>query len=399
MTAASRIDEAFDAGKGVLRLMPVFIPRRFSEAGRRLRLHPDDYFALGMARGSIKERWLASVIPAVNGPLAPADEGLSYAWPASDRAEDKFTLRDAAARLGADLVGHELHSRFGGWPCYSKFFDYLEPLFFHLHLDEAAAALVGRLAKPEAYYFPPQMNDHLGRFPHTFFGFDPDTTREEVIERLAMFERGDNRITELSRAHRIQLGTGWYTPPGVLHAPGSVLTYEPQWNSDVNAVLENRVGCEVYPREFLVENCPEDRKAGLNHVMSMIDWDKNVDPHYKRTYFRPPVDCPGGDAAHHQRWIVYGNPYFGAKELLVQPGCSVTVKDPAAHGAIVVQGHGRVGVHDAEAAGMLRFGQMSGDEFFVSEGAAAAGVLFENRSRWEPMVVLRHFGPNHPAMP
>ena len=31
--------------------MPVFVPRRFGTAGRRLRLHPDDYFALGTARG------------------------------------------------------------------------------------------------------------------------------------------------------------------------------------------------------------------------------------------------------------------------------------------------------------------------------------------------------------
>ena len=42
-----RIDETFDQGKGVLRLIPVFVPRRFSKAGRRLRLHPDDYYALG----------------------------------------------------------------------------------------------------------------------------------------------------------------------------------------------------------------------------------------------------------------------------------------------------------------------------------------------------------------
>ena len=55
------------------------------------------------------------------------------------------------------------------------------------------------------------------------------------------YEKGDTRITELSRAYRIELGTGWYTPPGVIHAPGSYLTYEPQWNSDVNSVYENIV--------------------------------------------------------------------------------------------------------------------------------------------------------------
>ena len=58
-------------------------------------------------------------------------------------------------------------------------------------------------------------------------------------ERLLKYGTHDNRITELSRAYRIELGTGWYTPTGVVHAPGSYLTYEPQWNSDVNSVYEN----------------------------------------------------------------------------------------------------------------------------------------------------------------
>ena len=57
MTDTKAIHEAFDKGGGVFRLSPNFVPRRFSQAGRRLRLHPDDYYALGTARGSIKERW------------------------------------------------------------------------------------------------------------------------------------------------------------------------------------------------------------------------------------------------------------------------------------------------------------------------------------------------------
>lgn len=71
--------------------------------------------------------------------------------------------------------------------------------------------------KPEAYYYPPQLNNHAGEFPHTYFGFDPDVTKDEVKARLAMYEVGDNKITELSRAYRIELGTGWYVPPGVIH--------------------------------------------------------------------------------------------------------------------------------------------------------------------------------------
>ena len=245
-----KIKETFEQGKGILRLIPVFVPRRFSKAGYRLRLHPDDYYALGTKRGSIKERWFASVITCMNGPLAPADEGLSYVLPFSEKLSEKFTLKETVDFLGEQIVGTELMQKYGGWPMYSKFFDFGAPLFHHLHLGFDAAAKVGRLGKPEAYYFPPEMNNYGGDFPATYFGFDPDVTKDMVRERLLKYEEGDTRITELSRAYRIQLGTGWYTPPGVIHAPGSYLTYEPQWNSDVNSVYENITSNEIYPYEF-----------------------------------------------------------------------------------------------------------------------------------------------------
>ena len=398
MTKYSVIHETFDKGKGILRMVPNFVPRRFSEAGRRLRLHPDDYYPLGMERGSIKERWFSSVIAAMNGELAPEDEGMSYVAPTNDHA-DKFLFRDAVEELVAEIIGEELDQKYGTWPMYSKFFDYEEPLFFHLHLTDAAAAQVGRIGKPESYYFPPQLNNHLGQLPMTYFGFDPDTTKDEVRERLLQYEATDNRITELCRGYRVQLGTGWYTPPGLLHAPGSVLTYEPQWNSDVNSVYENVVAGEIYPYDFLVENCPEAKKRDVDYVMSLMDWEVNVDPHFKKHYFRPPVTCSHSDERHVEKWIAYANDYVAAKELTVLPGHTVTVRDGAAYGCIIVQGHGRLGVYDAEAACMLRYGQLSGDEYFVSEGAARDGVTIVNQSPWEPLVMLKHFGPNHPDMP
>jgi hypothetical protein len=44
---------------------------------------------------------------------------------------------------------------------------------------------------------------------------------------------------------------------------------------------------------------------------------------------------------------------------------------------------------------MLRFGQLSAGEYFVSEAAARRGVTIVNRSKWEPLVMLKHFGPNY----
>ncbi len=397
MTNPKTIRETFEKGGGIFRMAPVFIPRQFSQAGKRLRLHPDDYYAFGVRRGSIKERWFSSVTPAMNGPLAAPDEGMSYVAPSHDPRQ-KFLFKDAVDELGADLIGKELWKTYGTWPMYSKFFDYGEPLFHHLHLMDDAAGRIGRKSKPEAYYFPPQLNNHLGTFPVTYFGYDPDVTPEMVLERLRLYETADNRITELSRAYRIELATGWYTPAGVIHAPGSVLTYEPQWNSDVNSVQENITAGEIYPYDFLAGNCPEDKQRDLNYIMSLMDWEKCVDPHYRKHYYRPPVLAGQGDG-YHEKWITYGAPYFSAKELTVYPGASATTHDGAAYGCILVQGHGKFGAYDCETAQMLRFGQLSGDEYFVSEGAAKSGVTITNHSPWEPLVILKHFGPNHPDVP
>lgn len=392
------IGETFTKWKGIFRLVPAFVPRSFGFPGCRLRLHPDDYYALGTVRGAFKERWFASTTGAMNGPLAPEDEGMSYVA-AGDGPEEKFLFAQAVEVLGADLVGSELQEKYGGWPIFSKFFDYDNPLFFHIHLTFEAAQRVGRQAKPEAYYFPPQMNNHVGKFPATYFGLDPEVTIDQVRECVMKFESGENHITALSRAYRLELGTGWYVPPGVLHAPGSCLTYEPQWASDANAVYENVVMGEVYPRDFLVENCPEEKKWDMDYILSLIDWEKNVDPHFKKKFFRPPLTCPHSDEVHTERWIVYANPYVAAKELAVQPGQTVTVKDGAAYGCILIQGHGKFGSYDAEAAITLRYGQFSADEFFVSETAAKEGVTVTNQSQCEPMVILKHFGPNHPDVP
>lgn len=386
------IKDCFQKNGGILKLIPVFVPRLFGSAGRRLRLHPDDYFAYGTARGSIKERWFSSVISASNGPLAAPDEGMSYV-DVTGRVEDKISFKDFVEGLGAELIGGQLFKKHGTWPMYSKFFDYDAALFHHVHLGFEAAAMVGKIGKPESYFYPVQMNNYPGKFPHTYFGFDPDVTKEQVKERLANYTEGDTRITELSRAYRIELGTGWYTPPGVIHAPGSYLTYEPQWNADVNSVYENIADGEIYNRDFLVENCPDDEKDNLDYVISLLDWDKNIDPNYKKHYFRPPV-LAREEKAFRETWIAYGNPYISAKELTVYPGQEAVIRDNFAYDCVLVQGHGSIGSYQCETATMLRFGQLSADEFFVSEGVAGKGVLIKNQSQWEPLVMLKHFPSN-----
>jgi hypothetical protein len=96
------------------------------------------------------------------------------------------------------------------------------------------------------------------------------------------------------------------------------------------------------------------------------------------------------------RWIVYGRIHgeqlFTAKELTVKPGVKVTIKDSGAFGWITVQGEGKINGLKLQTPAMIRFGQMTLDEVFVTAKAAGEGVIFENTGN-EPLVGLRYFGP------
>jgi hypothetical protein len=45
---------------------------------------------------------------------------------------------------------------------------------------------------------------------------------------------------------------------------------------------------------------------------------------------------------------------------------------------------------------MIRYGQMTEDEVFVSAAAATAGLTVQNLSATDPLVMLKHFGPGNP---
>jgi len=386
----------FDKGKGVLKLAPTWVPRSFNEPGKRLRLHPDDYFAFGMDRGGICERWLGSVTVALNGPKTGPTEGMSYVV---NEAGEKVLFSEVVDALKADLIGDTLYKEYGTWPTFAKLYDYEKPLFHHLHLSEEKANKIGKHGKPEAYYFPIQYNAYLGRFPLTYFGFDPSTTKEAVKDCLRNYANRDTRITELSRAYRIKLGSGWYTPAGVIHAPASVVTYEPQWNSDVNTIMENVTMGEVNGEDLLTGCQPEDEKGDIDALFAQIDWEESTRKDYKETYYREPKPRKADQAGLSEQWIAYANEWIAGKEITVAPGASVTVKDAACYCALVVQGFGSFGEFKCEAPGLLRFEDVSADEFFVSDDAAAKGITITNNSTCEPLVILQNFANNNTEVP
>jgi hypothetical protein len=390
----SLVEAALADGGGLLRLAPCWVPRSFLQPGKRLKLHPDDLYAYGLNRGGIDERWFASTTPAANENRTP-DEGLSYVVAGRRR----FTLADAVAACGAELIGARLWNKYGKWPVYSKFFDNMGPIPHHMHQSQQQARLVGQEGKPESYYFPPQHNNVGNNFPYTFFGLEPGTTKAQVRRCLENWNTGDNGILDLSRAYRLKTGTGWLVGPGILHAPGSYCTYEPQWGSDVFGMYQSLVEGREVPWSLLVKDMPRNRHRDLDFIVNQLDWAANVDPNFKDNHYLEPVPVADtGEDGWVDRWIVYGKingrQYFTAKELTLDPGAACTVKDKGAYGLITVQGSGRMNNLTLDCPKLIRFGELTEDEVFCTESAARTGVRFENTSEVEPLVVLRYFGPD-----
>jgi hypothetical protein len=388
-----RIEAVLEETGGLLRLCPCWVPRSFLHPGKRLKLDPRDLYAYGLHRGGIDERWFASTTPAANENREP-DEGLSYAITGNERV----TLKDIIDEMGPEIIGEKIWKKYKRWPVYSKFFDNMGPIPLHLHQSQKHAALVGQEGKPEAYYFPPQHNYTGNNFPYTFFGLEPGTTKSQVRKCLENWGKGDNGILDLSRAYRLKPGTGWLVGPGILHAPGSLCTYEPQWGSDVFGMYQNLVEGREVPWNLLVKDVPPDKHNDLDFIISLIDWDANVDPYFKQNRFLEPI--PVADTASEgylDKWIVYGKfqnkQLFTAKELTINPGVKCTIKDNGAYGLIVVQGKGKMNKLDLDCPNMIRFGELTQDEVFCTETAAKQGVVFENTSDTEPLVMLRYFGP------
>jgi hypothetical protein len=390
----SKIRNAIEAGDGILRLAPTWVPRSFLMPGRRIKLAPQDLYAYGAHRGGIDERWFASTTPAANE-NREIDEGYSYVVVNGERS---FLLKDAVDVEGQKLVGAAIWKKYQKWPVYSKFFDNMGPIPHHMHQSKNQAAKVGQEGKPESYYFPPQLNSVGNNFPYTFFGLEPGTTKEDLRKCLERWNEGDNGILNFSKAYKLQPGTGWLVPPCVLHAPGSLVTYEPQWGSDVFAMYQSMVEGRAVPWHLLTKDMPKEKHHDIDFIVNQLDWDGNINPNFKDSHYLEPIAVADTESEGYvDRWVVYGKidgeELFSAKELTINPGVKVTIKDRGAYGLITVQGTGKIGKHALQTPAMIRFGELTDDEVFVSHEAAVQGVTFENTGL-EPLVSLRYFGPH-----
>jgi len=152
------------------------------------------------------------------------------------------------------------------------------------------------------------------------------------------------------------------------------------------------------PWELLVKDMPKDKHQDFDFIVEQLDWDANIDPSFKDNHYLEPV--PVADTRKEgfvDRWIVYGKingeQRFTAKELTVDPGACCTIKDKSAYSLICVQGTGKINRQPLNSPKLIRFTELTEDEYFCTEDGAKAGVTFQNTSETEPLVCLRYFGP------
>ncbi len=157
-------------------------------------------------------------------------------------------------------------------------------------------------------------------------------------------------------------------------------------NSDVFGMFQSLVEGRTVPWELLVKDVPKDKHQDLDYIIGMLDWDANVNPNFGHDNKRVPAT---GVSVRRERsrtvtassGCATAQSWYSAKELTVLPGRTVTIKDAAAYGLIVVQGDGTFGTHRISAPTMIRFGEMTQDELFVSAETAKAGVAHRECER------------------
>jgi hypothetical protein len=216
MIDRSQIRGVIDSSGGVLRLEPCWVPRSFMHPGRRLRLHPDDLYAFGAHRGGINERGFRPRRMRTTARGRRRMKGLSYV-PLPDG--QRLLLKAAVDAAGDLLLGARRWSARRAGTCSAS----SSTTWGRSRITCTSATSTRARSRPprqaEAYYFPPQYNPTDNNYPHTFMGLEPGTTKDQVRRCLENWNTGDNGITYLSRAYRLERGSGWQIDPGILHAP------------------------------------------------------------------------------------------------------------------------------------------------------------------------------------
>src|SRR5258705_8287321 len=153
-------------------------------------------------------------------------------------------------------------------------------------------------------------------------------------------------------------------------------------------MFQSEVEGRIVPWDLMIKDVPKARHHDLDYLVEMLDWPANVNAEFARSnrVFPCPVKpIPEAETLGYcEQWVCYGTGYYSAKELTVLPKRRVTIRDPEAYGLIVTQGHGSFGKLTVSTPSMIRFGQSTEDELFVTPAAAQNGFGIANTSETDP---------------
>jgi hypothetical protein len=343
-------------------------------------------------RGWICERWLGSTTRADHR-IGPDDEGLSYL--AIDGGH-RITLRDAVQHIPGMLMGKEYAATHRGLERLAKIFDVDSRVPFHLHPRQEHASLVGRNQKDEAYWYPPNVD--MGPHPESFFGLHTSTGDPGNHERLLpyLIEWDSDRILEQSKAFFPVAEGGFHIPSGVLHAPGTALTFELQEDSDVLLMFQALNVGKIVSRDLMFKDVrPEDREQyGERFLLETVDWDANCDPwFYENRHLGPRLIETSRQPGGEEHWIYYNTLKFSGKKLTVAPGQAYSSVDRGVYNLLVWRGRGTVAGLPVDSRDPAL------DELLVSHDRAVRPIEVVNEGD-EEMVIVKFFGPDiNPDVP
>ncbi len=198
MSGNSIANKALEQGQGVLRLAPNWVPRSFCVPGRWIKLHPDDYYAMGGERGGIDERWFPSTTPADNRLLTFENKGQSSTDIDDGDKIEQVLLLDVVSECEADLIGDGLWYERHRWPTSCKFLGTKETWIRHGWSEGEHSKLGIQLGKPKPYRSRTQLTHHDG-------GTCPSISVQRLPSNMScQEERGGGELLE-TVPHALQM--------------------------------------------------------------------------------------------------------------------------------------------------------------------------------------------------
>lgn len=228
-----------------------------------------------------------------------------------------------------DIGGEKVKTSFGTQE--------VPPIPAHVHAGTISSGKVQRPGKHEAYFFPPlDVNPyHKEVMAKTRIGLKPETTKEEVKNKLKEFGQSDSMF-ELLNEFEIEPMTGWSVPAGILHAPGPYLTFEIQLPQDDYNLASWRLG------ERLSEPERQDRyqkfvlrglKNEDEYIDLLLDWQATTHKDFKNKYFHKPDIIENGSWG--RRMQIFFDTFYGeAWEILPGQTMKASLKNVPIAGVI-----------------------------------------------------------------